>query len=334
MRAQCFLAIATFAVVLPVGAQSAPKHPLAILTGELTPADLAAVERGEVIVQDLPTRERRDVAVIGVIHVARPRAEIVRMARATGGAAIGAAHGFRHQVETAETVDDLASLRLSQDDLKGLAKCKQDACNMKLALADMAALRSIVTSETPDAGARAEEYLRRRLADQVASYHRAGNAGLTVYNDRGSVAAGRAFEALVEDSCRLAPAAPELTHFLLDYPRAEVPGESSVIYWALDSLPRTHPTIRIMHEVTYTPAHDAGTTIVASKQLYANHYFEAGLEVLAAADDSVAGGTTVVILRHYRFDQLPHFAFIDLRGRVVDRLKDAVEKDLEKLKEH
>jgi hypothetical protein len=298
----------------------------------LTPEQQASLERGEAIVEPVRTGERRDVAVMGVIHVNRPRAEVVKLTRATEGAAIGAAHGFMHRLSTPATPDDFAALRLTEDDLKALSRCKQDACNLKLAAEDMARLRSIVDSAGANAPLDAESYFRWRLVELVNAYHSRGNAAMYVYNDRGSVHAGSAFDAMLADSCRLVAAAPELTQFLLHYPRAEEPGESSVVYWALDSLPRTHPTLRVMQEVMLTPAVEPRVSIIATKQLYANHYFEAGLEILAAVDDSVGGGSTVVILRHYRFDQLPRIAFIDLRGRVVAKLRDAVSSDLDRLR--
>jgi hypothetical protein len=317
-------------VATQLGAQSPPSNPLALLTGGLNAEQLQSLERGEAIVDEVQTGERRDVAVMGVIHVDRSRAEIVDLASARGHA-IGAAHGLMRRFTVPETTQQMAALRLNQNDLSHLSRCKPGDCNTKLAAADMAALRTILASEGRDAASRAEDYLRHRLVDYVIAYQRAGDAAMPVYDDR-RVSSGRAFESMLADSCRLSAVAPELTRFLLDYPRVQVPRASSVMYWSLDSLPRTRAVLRIMHEVTYTPADDPLLSIVATKQVYANHYFEAGLEIVAAVDDSAKHGTTVVILRHYRFDQLPHIAFIDLRGRVVDRLRDAVERDLKRLK--
>jgi hypothetical protein len=129
-----------------------------------------------------------------------------------------------------------------------------------------------------------------------------------------------------------------LAGFLLNYPRATLPGGTDVIFWAMDALPRVRPVLRIVHEVTYTPSEIAGATVVAKKQLYADHYFEASLEVLTAIDDSLSGftrdgyGTAVAVLRHYRFDHLPSGGVLNLRGRVVDGLRDAITNDLTRLR--
>jgi hypothetical protein len=142
---------------------------------------------------------------------------------------------------------------------------------------------------------------------------------------------------MLRDSTQIFRVAPALATFLLDYPRASLPGEANAIYWAVDLLPHVRPVVRVMHQVSYTPAELSGATVVAAKQLYADHYFEAGLEVLTTVDDSVSGfagsghGSVVVVLRHYRFDHLSSGGLLNLRGRVIDGMKDAVANDLARL---
>jgi hypothetical protein len=90
--------------------------------------------------------------------------------------------------------------------------------------------------------------------------------------------------------------------------------------------------------VTYSPSEIEGLTLVAAKQIYANHYFEAGLEVLAAADRASSGsgtasrGITVVDVRRYRFDQLPSGGLLNIRSRVTKGLLDNVATDVARMK--
>jgi hypothetical protein len=78
--------------------------------------------------------------------------------------------------------------------------------------------------------------------------------------------------------------------------------------------------------------------VIAAKQIYADHYFEAGLELLSAVDDSAAtgdasrSGFTLIAVRHYRFDHLPRGGLLNLRGRVINGLRDNVRSDLVRLK--
>lgn len=94
------------------------------------------------------------------------------------------------------------------------------------------------------------------------------------------------------------------------------------------------PVLKIAHQVVYSPAELPGGTLVASKLIYANHYFEAGLETLVAMDRPGApeeAGITLMLMRRYRFDQLPG-GLLNIRGRVSNAVRDLAQADLTRLK--
>ena len=319
-----------FSLASDIGAQASPPRLRDFLSrdGILSAAQIAAVERGDVVVKTLPTGDDRDVAVIGVVRVARPRRSVIE-ARSRAAA---------HTFDTPGTLDDVADVHLTRDDLNELSRCQPNACNFKLPASGMAALSSIVSASAGDVASRAEDYLRRRMVEYIAAYRQRGNAAMIVYDDLGSVQSSSAFDVMLRDSSHIFSVAPALAGFLLDFPRASLPGATNVMFWTVDALPRIRPVLRIVHEVTYTPAEVPGATVIAAKQLYADHYFEAGLEVLAAVDDSLSGfpggshGTALAVVRHYRFDHLPSGGLLNLRRRVVDGLRDDVTNDLTRLR--
>jgi hypothetical protein len=143
---------------------------------------------------------------------------------------------------------------------------------------------------------------------------------------------------MLNDSTYVFRTAPSLGRHLLAYPHDSLPGATEVMFWSLENLPHVRRVLRITHETVYSPPELPGTTIVAAKQIYADHYFEAGLETLTAVDDnpSAAGATaegfTMIAVRRYRFDHLPSGGLLNLRGRVVNGLRDNVRDDVTRLK--
>lgn len=333
-------AAVVFASVSPAAAQSAPGslREFLVRDARLVPAQLDALERGEVLVKTLPTADQRNVAVMGLVRVDRGRGAVINDVRAAGPAASRAGRRTVHPFATPATLGDVNAMQLTPEEHDELAQCQPNRCNLKMPAADMAKLRSIVESKSPDAAERVDEYVRRRVVQYVTAYREHGNAAMIVYDDLGSVQSSSSFDAMLRDSSHIFRVAPALARFLLEFPRASLPGVSNAIFWAVDTLPRVRPVLRIIHEMTYTPAEVPGTAVVAAKQLYANHYFEAGLEVLTAVDDSLAGfktaarGTVVVAVRHYRFDNLPSGGVLNLRGRVIDGMRNAVVNDLKRLR--
>jgi hypothetical protein len=268
-----------------------------------TSSQWAALDRGEVIVRELPTGDRTDVAVIGIARTTRPPVSM---------------RNTLHLFAAPASLADVATLRFKQDEIHTLSDCRPDHCNMKLSAADMAALKAIVEGGA-NVTDRATDYFRHRLVDMVSAFRRSGDNGTPVYDDNGSVQSGRSFAAMMARSCRICRA---------------VKGDTSAarIFWVMDSMPRVRPTLRVMQELTV--ASEPGVSALVARQVYANHYFEAGLEMLVVVDDAVAHvtsaarGTLVISIRLYHFDQIPKIFIFDLRARVVERLEDAVVADL------
>ena len=71
-------------------------------------------------------------------------------------------------------------------------------------------------------------------------------------------------------------------------------------------------------------------TVVAAKQIYANHYFETALDFTCAIDRPVEAGRPglyLLTLRRYRFDNLPG-GILNIRGRAINALRDQLALDL------
>jgi hypothetical protein len=232
-------------------------------------------------------------------------------------------------------VRDFGVVAVSDDDVKELRDCKPNECNFKLPATDMERLHTTVDLSAPDAKARVATYARQRMVEYVNDYRSRGNAAMLVYDDRGSVRSSDSFAAMLRDSSYAFSAVPSLGDHLLNYPAHTVPGGTDVVFWSRDEMPNLRPVLRITHQFIYTPTDVPDVTLVAAKQIYGNHYFEAGLEVLAAMDRTTASGTsgiTVVAVRRYRFDNLPSGGVLNIKSRVTKGLRDNVAADLRRLK--
>jgi len=303
----------------------------------LSAQELAALSRGETVARMLPTADNQDIAVFGVVQVIAPRAFFVDRQR-DFPRALRVPHRTQAQLfSTPAVASDVQALEASNDDLKELRDCRPGSCNFKLPATDMERFRGTIGSG-PDARTRVAEYARQRLDDYVNDYRARGNAALVVYDDRGTVRSSDAFAAMLRDSSYASSAIPSLGRHLVDYPRSSLSGATDVVFWARDEMPHLRPIVRITHETIFAPPERPDVTLVVAKQLYADHYFEAGLETLAAIDrpdgdaSGDARGITLVAVRRYRFDHLPSGGLLNIRGRVGNGLRDGVRDDLTRLK--
>jgi hypothetical protein len=291
---------------------------------------MAAVERGEAVVKVLETRDRRDVALFGIITTAVGRDQYVRALRdfptslrTPNRTQLGI---FSNPAKEA----DVAAVTINARDVAEMKSCKPGDCVVKLPATDMRRIHDEMNwSASPsDLQAQLNAYARRRLVEYVTDYRRRGDSAMAIYDDRGNMnmRASEAFAAQFAESPYIYQTVPSLQSYFTGYPHGALPpGAVEVLFWSEDVMPRLRPILSVTHLVVFTPPELPGMTLAASKQIYANHYFEAAVDLTAVVDRNP--GSYLVVLRRFRFDNLPG-GILNIRGRAIGALRDQLTLDL------
>jgi hypothetical protein len=334
-----WFACAALAPLCAAGGQRAPAATLTFL-GQPLPlnrGENAALARGDAVVRVLKTADRRDVILLGVVAINVPRAffarRMVRVAAATKRAGRTAAGVFA----TPATVSDVSALAVTRSDVALLRACKVGSCDFKLPVAEMEHVRAIIDSTGDAAPTRVSAYARQGMVAFVNAYREHGGGAMPTYDDFGSggVKGSAAFDALAGESPSLRSTYPAVHERITAYPAAKAGGDADVIYWARDEAQGLRPTVTINHLSVFTLPAFPGTTVATTRQLYADHYFEAGIELLVAtdgADSAGTGGIRVMTMQRYRFDHLPSGWVLNLRGRVVGDLTTRAAAELRRVR--
>jgi len=336
MRAspRCGLLLCILAVA-PLAGQQTP-GPLARFLRQsigLDTAQVAAVERGAAVVKVLDTKNQRDVAVFGIVTIDVPRATY-----------IGHLQDFPSSLRTPTrarfgifsdpaNAEDVRGLVLDRDDVSELKDCHPNDCKIKLAATEMKRLREEIDWSGADPVAQVNAYARQRLLEYVTAYRARGDTAMVVYDNRGNVRASSAFAALLSESPYVYEYIPSFHNYLATYPRGRLDGLREVLFWSEDRLPRLKPILSVTHLAVYAPPELPMMTLVAGKLIYANHYFEAGLDLTTVVDRPTGAnpGIFLMLLRRSRFDDLPTGLF-NIRGKVIGKLRDQMRADLDREK--
>ena len=132
--------------------------------------------------------------------------------------------------------------------------------------------------------------MRRMAVEYIERYRSGGNAALAVYEDAGSpISISGEFEDMVRRSPGLTTI-PEVSTYLLQYPRARPAGVQDFFYWSLAEF-GLKPVLRLNHVVIHPTQPASGLQYaITTKQLYASHYFHTALEVRMLVDDAERPG--------------------------------------------
>lgn len=295
----------------------------------LDAGQIADAQRGRAVSKILATENSRDITVFGIIAVRATRDAYV--ARFDDVSRVVALRSQRFGIiGDPATPADFQGVAVDESEYRDLRDCKVNDCNFKLPASTMRQFAQDVDWNGRNAKAQVDSLVRVDLQQLVTNYRATGNAAMLRYDDSRGILASDAFEALLTQSPYLRDYATELRDYLTTYPSHRPAGTRDVLYWSENRIPRLRPTFTLNHMVAYTPP--SGTPLVARKQIYANHYFEGAFELLAVFDAPSVGGNPgiyLVSVRRYRFDNLPSGGFLNIRGRVRDKLADLMRSDLE-----
>jgi hypothetical protein len=335
MSARWRMVVVFWLAGVPAHAQELPAGLAEFLHGPigLDSAQVTAVRRGDPAVAVLDADLEREIAVFGIAAVAVSRDEYVRRVLDFSESTRPPTRRHFGIFSTPPNLDDVRDVAIIQRDVDELKTCRPGACVMKLPAAAMTRLREDIDWSAGDAQARVSAFARQALVEYVADYRARGDAALVVYDDRGNVRASEAFDDLLAKTPRLYQYVPALQRHLIGYPAVALPGAVEMLYWSEDALPRLRNVLSVTHLVVYAPPERPDLTLVAAKQIYANHYFEAAFDlscfVDTAADDAGHRGY-LVVLRRFRVDQLSSGGPLNIRGRAVDAVRRQLLADLQR----
>ena len=295
-------------------------------TLHLTAEQRKALLAGQPLATILEADPSKEVAVLGAIWIAAPPSKYVAALRVIENFEKGGNFIVTKRISEPARIEDFAALTLPDDDLADLQSCEVGDCELKLGAEALGRIRKEVNWKAPDAKSQVERLMRSLAVSYVTAYREGGNSELAVYRDgdRRTYIANE-FRELVQSMPELSGYVPGIRQYLLDFPKPDPRITDSFLYWQ-EAKFGLKPTIRINH-VGIQEGSDV--TVVASKLLYASHYFWTALELRVLVPDASRGaGFWFVSVSRSRSDGLIGFTGHIIRGKVREAARAGQEKAL------
>jgi hypothetical protein len=300
------------ALLLPAAFATAASDPFAWLQAAVT-IDSAAqsrLNRGEVIVRVLPAVDGE----IGVFAAARLDADGETLAAWANAIAQLKKSPYVLMVRRFSeppSIDDLEGLALDDADLAAVRECRPGSCDLKLAGADIAALRQATLAAGPFWKDAVQSEFKRILLGRLAAYQTGGFASVPPYADRRkAIDAGFAAALLLARS-------PYLNSSALTGGAVE-----SFFYWSKEQYGAGKPVIGVTHVDIVRPLVPSTLRLaVISREIFASHYRNASLGMTAVTEDD-AGSRYLVYINRSHLDVLGGIFGSWKRAMVEGRLKN------------
>jgi hypothetical protein len=299
----------------------------------------AQVERGEVVAKVLHTSIDRDVTVFAIVSVDVPRAWFIEHFAAADVPLRSPTRQRSGIFSTPAVPSDIGELTISKDEIKELKSCRPRSCHFKLSAAAMDYLSTRFDWNGDDAAARLAQLAREQAAAYVNDYRQRGAAATVIYDDNATVNANDALAGLLAEPQYIFTSAPAFQRYVVNYPAEKLDSVNTVIFWSQDQLPHTRVIHGIRQTSIYSPSNRPNATLIATKQLWADHYLEASLDMLSVVDrpgtsSGASSGVYLIAVRQFRFDNLPNNRLFSIRNRAANGLRDHAEDNLKRLKQN
>jgi hypothetical protein len=295
--------------------------------------EIRDVRNGRIVAKRLPSSDGREIAVFGIAKVSFTadfyRSQFRHIETLKKNRAVPEVGRFGEP----PTLSDLGGLHVPQKDLEDLRRCRPEDCDLRLSADAIRRFREGIDWESDDALDDAEVLFRQMLVERARAYRRGGSTALEAYDDKDDVVPLRDdFEAILSASAYLLDYVPELVEMMRRYPDSKLDGAEDFLYWSREDI-GLKPVISVTHAILYSWRHGEGEEelIIASKQLYASHYFDSSLgltAVLEVEDEGPETSRYLVYLNRTRSLDLGGFFGGVKRSLVAGKVLDGLKTNL------
>jgi hypothetical protein len=258
--------------------------------------DRKSVERlqdGQVVAKLLDSRTDSELAILGAVVIDVPRTYFLSQFRDINNFMKGSEILQVEKLGMPPTVVDLQNLTLDAADIGALKRCQPGDCAVKLSAAMMAQIAAGIDGSSTNA--RVNAAFRVSLVDYLKRYLAGGNQALACYADKGPpICVAKVLSELLGETSLLQEYAPVLAQHLAGSQQPQEPGLESFLYWSVDKLGPLKPILSVTQVTIYSKEQEGSRrSFIASKQIYASHYFQASLGLTVLLD---VGQNSVLML--------------------------------------
>ena len=298
----------------------------------LTADDYQRLLREEPVTKLLPSDASKEVAIFGAVWIKAPISAYISAVKDIEQFEKGPNFLVTKRISEPPRLEDFAPLSLPSEDIRDLKSCKVGDCELKLGEDALLRLQKEVdwSKPLPQVTSQVEALFRTMALEYVIRYQKAGDAALAAYRDtKRPTFVAQEFQTMIDQIPLLTDYLPRLKTYLLEYPKASLPGAQSFFYWQSANF-GLKPTIRINH-VVFTQSPEGAA--VATKMLYANHYFWTAIELRMLVPDPARGpGFWFTSINQSRSDGLSGYLGPVIRAKVRDEAQEGMDAALKAAK--
>lgn len=259
---------------------------------DLSEAEVAAMEKGELVVKRVKAANDQDVAVFGIVKIAELRPITMADFRESFSQRGNREMEGKGRFSDPPNISDLSKLELEDRDFDELRKCRIGDCDINMSATWIRRFGTEIDWNAPDHRERATELFRAMVLEYASEYAAKGASSLGKnVNRKEPLDLANAHRELLSELPLLSTFRSDLRDYLEEYPGGSLTGVRNELHWSAVDF-GLNPTVTLTHAVTFTNGLDGHDSLfVLTRQFYSTRYLDASISLTALL--RIPNGNTV-----------------------------------------
>lgn len=240
--------------------------------------DFSILEKGEPIIKFLPTKDKKEIAVCGVVRLQNVREVSLQSFQDSLTQRNNKSLIDGGKFSNPPILEDIKSVEFEKNDIESMKKCEVGKCDLKMSAVMIKRLQTEIDWNSPDYAITSAQLFRQMLADYVKDYSANGNSALLqLDNQKKNISLEEDHQSLLGKLLFINEFTPEFAKYLDTFPLSKPKGVENEFYWSKLKF-GLKPIITLTHKATYQQQDENSTQfLIITKQIYATRYVDSSL---------------------------------------------------------
>ncbi len=249
---------------------------------DLSGAEVAAMEKGEIVVKRVKTAKDQDVAVFGIVKIAERRPVTMAEFRESFSQRGNKEMEGKGRFSDLPNISDLATLELEDRDFDELRKCRIGDCDINMSSKWIGRFSTEIDWSKADHRQKATELFRSMMLEYASEYALKGATSLGTHaNRKEPLDLARAQNELLKGLPLVDIFGIGLRKYMQEFPVARLSGIQSELHWSAVDF-GLNPTVVLTHAATFTSGIAGNDShFVLTRQFYSSRYLDASISLTA-----------------------------------------------------
>lgn len=255
-------------------------HKILSEKAEFKTEDFSILEKGEPVIKFLPTKDKREIAVCGVVRLKNVREVSLKSFQDSLTQRNNKSLIDGGKFSNPPILEDIRSVEFEKNDIEAMKKCEVGKCDLKMSAAMIKRLQTEIDWNSPDYSSSSAQLFRQMLIEYVKNYSMQGNAALLrLDNQKKSISLEEEYQNLLGKLLFINEFTPEFAKYLETFPRSEPKGVENEFYWSKLKF-GLKPIITLTHKANYQRQDEFSKQfLIITKQIYASRYVDSSLAI-------------------------------------------------------